>query len=118
MEQPVVEGLKVMWTQAPQADAAEGGNDMRLEVVGTRSRYSRRAESLARWPPGGQERAEAQRLGFVMRAVAFANQPGSEPLGVPALAAGRMPAPSLSYRDRVDAFVNDGVPAVAPLSST
>jgi hypothetical protein len=39
----------------------------------------------------------------------------SEPLGIGAIAAGRMPAPPLLPRDRVGAFVDDRVPAAALL---
>src|SRR6266511_1383473 len=72
-------------------------------------------EPLARQPPAGKERPEGERASTVIRALAFTDQPGREPLGVRALAAGGVPAPSFSARDRVDAFVDDRVPAVALL---
>jgi hypothetical protein len=61
VEQPVVERLEVVWAQAPQTDASEGGDDVPLDVaavavIGASSEH----EPLARQPPAGQEGTEAQ----------------------------------------------------------
>jgi hypothetical protein len=116
VEETLVEAFEVMGPQLPQADPAEGGQDVTLHVaavavVGAGSQH----EPLAGKPPAGQVGTEAERAGAVVAAVALAGKPRCEPFGVGALGACRVPAPTLPARYRVDSFVDDRVPTAALL---
>ncbi len=103
-----------MGSQPAQADASESRKDVAFDVaavpgVGARGEH----DPLARQPLPGEEGAERQRSRLVVAAVALSGQPGGQLLGVGAIAAGSVPAAALSSGDRVDALVDDGVPAVS-----
>jgi hypothetical protein len=116
MEQPVVEGVEVVGTQAPQADVAESGDDVALDVVAVAVVGAcSEDEAFAREPPAPQKGPQAQRARFVACSVPFAGQPRGKPLGAGTISAGGMPAPTLLPSDRVGALVDDRVPAAALL---
>ena len=113
-EETLVEGFEVMGPQLPQADPAEGGQDVALHVAAVAVvGAGGQDEPLAGKPPGGQVGAEGERTGAVVATVALAGEPRCEPLGVSALGACGVPAPALPARNRVDSLVDDRVPAVA-----
>jgi hypothetical protein len=59
MEQPVVEGLEVVGTQAPQADVAECGDDVVLDVVAVAVVGACGEDQAFAWqPPAAEEGPE------------------------------------------------------------
>ena len=116
MEEPVIERFEVMGPQPPEPDAAERRHDVSLDVAAVSGiRRSGEGDALAGQPAGGEKRAEGQSANLVVAALQIGCEVRGEALGISALCSGRVPMASLAPGDRIDAFVDHRVPAVALL---
>ena len=78
-------------------------------------RRRRDVDLLAGQPAPCEICTERQRPGLVVATVALLRKAGGEALGLVSAGAGWVPAAALSAGDRVEALVDDGVPAGALL---
>jgi hypothetical protein len=114
VEHLAVEGFEVMGPQSTQPDPPEGGEDVELGLADiTPVGAGSDRELLARQPLGHQVRTERQGADLIVPAVTLGGQPSREPLGLVSVGAGGVPAALCPTGDGVEAFVDDGVVAVA-----
>ena len=114
-EQLRVERVEVLGLQLLQRDVSDAWVDVGLDVVAVRGEGRRsQLRLLGRQPPLEEVVAERDPLGRPVVAVVHAlDEIAEHLLGALARRAGRIPAVTLLAGRRVDAFVDDGVVAVA-----
>jgi hypothetical protein len=114
VEQLVVEGFEMVRPEPSKSHPTERGDDVVVDVapiavVGRRSEH----DPLAWEPPAHEEGTEGEAPHLVVASLEFSCQASRQPFSVFAARTCWMPASALFAGDRVDAFVDDGVPAVA-----
>jgi hypothetical protein len=94
-----------------ETDPPEGGKDVAFDVafvagVGA----SREHEPFPREPVPDEVGPEGERPGVVVTAIGFGGQSSCESFGVSPVGSSGVPAPPLPTGDRVESFVDHGVP--------
>ena len=115
-EHRLVERVELFGPQAPDRDPPEGREDVAFDLAAVAVEGRRgEVDLLAGQPAPCEVCAERERPGLVVATVALLRKAGGEALGLVSAGAGWVPAAALASGDRVEAFVDDGVPAGALL---